>query len=125
MDEAPEPVRAAWQHAIDGWDEPARHDALFRVIVEHNCFAWAARQYKQRGDAIATERLAKLRRAAEASLVATATVRPKSPDERAHPLRSPLALLGILVVAVLLALVLTVVVRNNRTANNTAPASSR
>jgi hypothetical protein len=105
----PEPVLDAWQRAEASWDDPAHHDALFRAAAQHNCFAWAAGRYKTRaGDPIASVRLAKLRRAAEAALLATATVRP-SADNR-H-LRSIFILVASLALAVALALVLAYVIR--------------
>lgn len=106
----PEPVRDAWQRVVDGWDDPARHDELFRVVAQHNCFAWAAGRYRQRkDDPVADARLAKLRRAAEVTLLATATAR----RARVRAPGKPVAiLLAALVLALLLALVLTVVIRN-------------
>ena len=99
-DAIPEPVRAAWQGVLGGWDEPARHDAFFQVVVHHGCYAWAAGRYKQKaGDAIADARLAKLQRAAEAALFATAAVRPAASDQGKSNMK-------LFVVAMLFALVI-------------------
>jgi hypothetical protein len=74
----PEPVRAVWQALQGGWDDPKRHEAFLGLVAQHNCFAWAAARYKERaGDAIADAQLAKLRNAATATMLATATAKPK------------------------------------------------
>src|SRR5256885_15958771 len=99
MDEAiPEPVRIAWQHALDGWEHQERHDLFIAQVAQHNCYAWAAARYKQKGDAIATRQLARLRETATATLLAGATTRPK-PSEQ--PYRSPIAVLLAVAVAVI------------------------
>jgi hypothetical protein len=67
-------VEAAWQRVVEGWDEPARHEAMLGLVARHGEFAWAAARYKERaGDAIADKQLEKLRKAATATLFATAT----------------------------------------------------
>ena len=110
MDDAaiPEPVVAAWQRCVDGWDEPARHDALLAAVVQHNCFAWAAARYKTKaGDPVADARLARLRRAAEAALLATATVRPEASEGRSNLRVFALAMALLVAIAIVTALVMS------------------
>ena len=72
----PEPVRAAWQRAVDAWDDPERHKLFIGLVAQHNCFSWAAARYRERaGDAVADRQIERLRTAAYATLAATATVR--------------------------------------------------
>jgi hypothetical protein len=101
----PEPVLAAWQRALDAWDDPARHDALFGAVAQHNCFAWAAARYKQKADdPIAAARLVKLRRASEAALLATAMARP---TERQDRIRSTFRLFAIAMVVLVVFLLVS------------------
>ena len=75
----PEAVTRAWDEAVLHWDEQARHDALLGLVAQHSCYAWAAAKYKERGDdPIAAQQLVRVRKAATATLLATATVRPES-----------------------------------------------
>jgi len=91
-------VRAAWDHAVEAWSESARHDELLRVVAAHNGYAWAAGRYRTRtGDPIAARQLDRLRRAAEATLLASATVRP---DAAARPYRAAIGVLAILIVVI-------------------------
>ena len=72
-------VTAAWDRVVEDWDDPARHDALIGLVAQHNCFVWAAARYKERaGDPIADKQLERLRRAATATMLATATARPEA-----------------------------------------------
>lgn len=91
----PDSVRAAWQHAVDGWDEPARHDALLAQVAQHGCYPWAAARYRERGaDPIAEARIERLRKAATATLYATAKPRP---ERRTRPYSVTIAVLIALV----------------------------
>jgi hypothetical protein len=68
---------AAWQRVLDGWDDPTRHEALMGLVAQESQFAWAAAKYKERaGDAIADKQLERIRKAATASLFASATKKP-------------------------------------------------
>lgn len=95
-DEAvPDSVRAAWQHAVDGWGEPARHDALLAQVAQHGCYAWAAARYRERGDdPVAQARIERLRKAATATMYATA--KPRA-DRRTRPYSVTIAMLIALV----------------------------
>jgi hypothetical protein len=97
-DEAPPAVEAAWRRAIEAWGEQARHDEVLRQVATHDAYAWAARRYRARGaDAVAERALARLRRAAAATLLASATARAAP---AATPYRAAWAVLGILVLVI-------------------------
>lgn len=107
--EVPEPVRAAWARVADAWSDPARHDELLRQAAAHRCYAWAAGRYRTRsGEPIADRQLDRLRRAAEATLLAGATVRR---DAAASPYRATVVVLALLVAAVVVGLVYAALVR--------------
>ena len=107
--EAPGPVRAAWARVADGWGDPARHDELLRQVAAHCCYAWAAGRYRTRGgDPIAERQLDRLRRAAEATLLAGATVRREA---AATPYRATVVVLALLVATVVVGLVYAALVR--------------
>ena len=98
----PDSVRAAWAHAGEAWSEATRHDELLRLVAAHNCYAWAAGRYRTRsGDAIAARQLDRLRRAAEATLLASATARP---DPVARPYRAAIGVLAVLIVVIVVGL---------------------
>ncbi len=78
----PELVRAGWQRVVDDWSSPASHDALLTLVTRDGCFAWAAARYREVSrarpdDPIASRELARLARAAEVALRATATAQPE------------------------------------------------
>lgn len=100
--EIPEAVRAAWSAVVsspEAWAEQARHDAFVQLVASASVFAWAAGQYqeirRQRpDDAIAVRQLERVRRTAEAAMLATTTVR----EVKHSPYRSATAILVMLVV---------------------------
>jgi hypothetical protein len=105
----PEPVRAAWAGVAGAWSDPARHDELLRQVAAHRCYAWAAGRYRTRGgDPIAERQLDRLRRAAEATLLAGATVRR---DTAALPYRATVGVLAVLIAAVVVGLVYAALAR--------------
>ena len=104
-----EPVRAAWQHATDAWTDDARHDALFQTAATHNAYAWTAGRYRSRRDSIADRQLERLRRAAEATLLAGATARA---DAANKPYRATAGVLAALVIVVAAGLIYAMVVRD-------------
>jgi uncharacterized Zn finger protein (UPF0148 family) len=115
----PEAVREAWAHAIAAWSEPARHDDVLRQVAAHNSYAWAAARYRTRGrDPIAQRQLDRLRRAAEATLLASATVRP---DTAARPYRATAGVLAVLVAAILVGLIYAAVIRAPAATAPTSP----
>jgi hypothetical protein len=113
-------VTCAWERAVDHWDDPVRHDAVFAAVVQHNGFAWAAARYKERaGDAIADAQLERLRKAATATLLATATARD---DRHATPYRKVMVWFAVLVVMLLLGLVFARVVIDTTPRRDPTPA---
>jgi len=103
----PDAVREAWAHAAEAWSDAARHDELLRLVATHDCYAWAAGRYRTRtGDPIAARQLDRLRRAAEATLLASATVRP---DPAAKPYRAAIGVLAILIVVIVVGLLYAVI----------------
>lgn len=107
--EVPEAVHAAWARAAEAWSDPARHDELLRQVAAHRCYAWAAGRYRTRGgDPIAERQLDRLRRAAEATLLAGATVRREAAP---GPYRGTVGVLAVLIAAVLVGLVYAALAR--------------
>ena len=110
----PDAMLAAWDHAVGAWSEQARHDALLRVVAAHNGYAWAAGRYRTRtGDPIAVRQLDRLRRAAEATMLASATVRP---DTAARPYRAAIGVLAILIVVIAVGVVYAMIRQPGATA---------
>lgn len=106
----PEVVREAWLRATARWHEPAVHDELLQLAAAHNCYAWVAGRYRTRSaDAVAQRQLDRLRRTAEATLLASATARQEA---TARPYRATRSVLVILIVAVLVGLLYAMVIRD-------------
>jgi hypothetical protein len=113
-------VTCAWKRAALHWDDPACHEAVIVAVVQHNSFAWAAARYKERaGDAIADRQLERLRKAATATLFATATARD---DKHATPYRKVMMWFAVLVVMLLLGLVFTRLVVDTTPRREPTPA---
>lgn len=116
----PEPVTAAWQAIGGQWDEPKRHDAMFELAARHGALAWLGGRYRERAktdDPIAVKQLEKIRKAAEATLFASATTRG---DQRK---RNTLVALG--VVAIILGIIAAVVYFTASKAPPTVPPPTR
>lgn len=91
----PDALAAAWDHAIAAWDDPARHDEVLRLVAQQDAYAWAAARYRTRaGDPIGDRQLARVKKAAEVTLYATATARK---DTSAKPYRAVIAIVVILI----------------------------
>ena len=71
----PDIVKQTWQRVTAEWTEQARHDAMLRVVTEHNAFPWAAAMYREqaaiRGDELSKRQLDRVLRGAEALMYAT------------------------------------------------------
>jgi ribosomal protein L40E len=107
----PDPVREAWARAAAAWDDDARHDDLLGLVASHNAYAWAAGRYRTRGDdAIARRQLDRLRRAAEATMLASATARPAA---ETRPYRGTAGVLAVLVIVIVIGLFYAVVIRDH------------
>ncbi len=117
-----EPVRAAWQRADEAWPDDARHDELFQPAARHNAYAWTAARYRGRGkDPVARRQLDRLRRAAEATLLAGASARP---DSTTKPYRATAGVLVALLVVVAGGLLYATVIKDRRTGARSHPAPS-
>ncbi len=96
------PVQAAWERVAAAWDDPALHDELFRLTTIHTCHAWTAARYRTewqaRGGTGLDPHLERMRKAAEATLLTTATARPAA----ATPYRSARLTLIVLVVLIMI-----------------------
>jgi hypothetical protein len=107
----PEPLREAWTRATGAWSDPAHHDEVLRLVATHSCYAWAAARYRTRGsDPVAARQLDRLRRAAEATLLASATVRPVA---AARPYRATVGVMAILIAAIGVGLIYAAVARES------------
>jgi hypothetical protein len=106
-------VRDAWQRVTDAWAESVEHDRFFNLVVKHSSFAWAAARYRERGDdAIAKVQLERLRKAAVAAMMVTATARPAKDK---MPYRSSLIVLVCLLVALVVAIFVTTSIHDSHT----------
>jgi hypothetical protein len=103
-------VRDAWQRATARWNDPAVHDELLQLAAAHHSYAWVAGRYRTRGpDAVAQRQIERLRRTAEATLLASATARSSA---AARPYRAARSVLAILIVAVVVGLLYATVIRD-------------
>jgi hypothetical protein len=110
-------VRVAWERAVAEWNDSARHDAFLQVVASHGAYAWAAGRYRdagraRAGDVIGPRQLDRLRRAAEATLLASAGARP---DPRTTPYRATMTILAMMVVAIIAGLLYAVVSQGSTT----------
>lgn len=134
----PGSLRVAWDALIEAWDEPARHDRVLQLTVQHGCYAWTAERYRgvraRRGaDAtdpyrVASDRrgadatdhyLERIRRAAEAALLVTATRRERTGPQ---PYRGTTMLLALIVVMIVLGVLYATFVRARGATQGGAPA---
>jgi uncharacterized Zn finger protein (UPF0148 family) len=121
----PEPVREAWAHAAEAWNDAAVHDEVLRQVAAHSSYAWAASRYRTRRDTIGERQLDRLRRAAEATLLASATARR---DATAKPYRASRSVLAFLIVAIAVGVLYAMVIRDRPApgaASGAAPAAVR
>lgn len=103
----PDVLVAAWDRAVEGWDDPSRHDEVMRLVAQHDAYAWAAERYRTRaGDPIGDRQLDRVSRAAEVTMRAAAT--PRS-EPRAKPYRAATAVLVMLIVAAVVALLFAMI----------------
>lgn len=97
MTVAPEPITTAWDDLLQHWDDQARHDVLVGLVAQHDCYAWAAARYKERGDdPIAVRQLERVRKAALATMFAKAS---RKPEQGNVPFKG--SLLVLVIVAIL------------------------
>jgi hypothetical protein len=111
-------VEAAWERVVESWDDPARHDALVGLVAQHSAFAWAASKYKERaGDAIADKQLERIRKAATATMFATASR--KQTEET--PYRRTMVIFIVLLLMMVLGLLGVKMVHDSRTQDAPPP----
>ena len=110
-DAPPDVLVAAWDHAVEKWDDQPRHDEVIRLVAQHDAYAWAAERYRTRaGDPIGDRQLDRVRRAAEVTMRASAI--PKA-EPRANPYRAATAVLVMLIVAAVVALLFAMIRRSS------------
>lgn len=108
--EAPDVLIAAWDRAALAWDDPALHDEVMRLVAQHDAYAWAAARYRTRaGDPVGDRQLARVRRAAEATMLAGASARA---DKTPKPYRAATTVLVMLIVAAIAGLLYATISRN-------------
>jgi uncharacterized Zn finger protein (UPF0148 family) len=108
----PEPVRVAWSRVSetpDAWADAGRHDELLRQVVAHNAYAWTAARYRTRDDKVSHQQTERLRRTAEATLLASASTRR---DAENKPYRATRSVLGFLIVAIVVGVLYAMVIRD-------------
>jgi hypothetical protein len=108
-----EDVTAAWERAVEQWDDNSRHEAVLAMVVQHSAFAWAAARYKERGDdPIAQARLERLRKAATAAMMATGSTR--KTDEVKSPATKIAIWLTVMIAMLLVGLLFAKIVVDGR-----------
>jgi hypothetical protein len=108
-------VRTAWDAVLVRWDAQPPHDAFVQAVAAAGAFAWAAGQYqnellRRAGDRVAVRQLARLRRTAEAAMLASAVVR----QPTVRPYRSATAILVMLVVVLVAGALYATLMRETR-----------
>jgi hypothetical protein len=107
----PDVLSAAWERTEAAWDDPAGHAEVMRLVAAHDAYAWAAARYRTRaGDPIGDRQIAKIRKAAEATMLATATSRK---DSTPKPYRALTAVMIMLIAAAIAALLYANVMRED------------
>ncbi len=112
----PAELHASWTRVTESWQDQPRHDAFVQEAVTLGAYAWAAGQYqdvrRQRpDDAMARRQLERVRRTAEAAMLASAAVR----QEQKAPYRSATAILVMLVVVLMAGALYATFMRETRT----------
>ena len=129
----PPEIEAAWERVLCAWDDTGRHDTLLQLVAQHDAYAWTAARYrdaKRAGsgaasaspspfrsypdhavDAVADRQLERLRRAAEATLHASASARDRARDRARPPYHVSKAVLAMLVFAIVAGLIFALVLR--------------
>jgi hypothetical protein len=107
----PASVRAAWEAVAAHWDDPAGHDALFTLTAQHQVYAWTAARYREaragKPAGSADPHLERMRKAAEATLLVTATNR----ETRKQPYLSSFIVLALVGFMIVLGMLLAVYMR--------------
>jgi hypothetical protein len=99
-EDVPERLVTAWDRAE--WSDARAHDDLLQLAHTLDAYPWLAAKYRARtpgDDALAQERLARIQKAMEVTLLASAT--PK-PDKAGMKYRGLIAILALVVLAAVL-----------------------
>jgi hypothetical protein len=96
-------LEALWAACEESWSETSRHDRFVEAVASSGRYAYAARRYREAtrrrpADPVATARLERISRMAEAALILERTARP-SDDEGATPYKGAIILLMVLLLA--------------------------
>jgi len=123
----PEPVTRAWIACELDWNDPAKHEKFTAAVVEHNAFAYAARQYraaaaKRADDPTALAQIERLGKMAEAALKATAALRP---EKSTNPYKGTTILLVACVVALVFGLIYAVISKRSSDNGELTPVPRR
>ncbi len=120
----PDVLTTAWERTLEAWDDTSRHDEVMRLVAQHDAYAWAAARYRTRtGDAIGARQLERVRKAAEATLYATASVRAETSPKPYRALTAVLVMLILAAVAgVLYAMIVHDKAENRQDATPASPA---
>jgi hypothetical protein len=106
----PEALIAAWDRALEAWADQARHDEVMRLVTANDAYAWAAQRYRSKpGDPIGERMLDRIRKSAEATLMAS---RAERKDTAPKAYRATVALLVFLLIAAVAGLIYTTMLRN-------------
>lgn len=100
-------LKLQWDKTVAAWSDQAHHDELLRLVTQHDAYAWAAARYRdaqeeRSDDAIAGQQIERLRRAAEVTLLSTATPKPEAATSSYRATRAVLAVLIVSAVALLI-----------------------
>ena len=112
-------MKAAWQDAVDHWDDAKRHDAAFSLAAAQDALPWLGGRYRaeaKQGDEMAAKRIEKIIKATEATLLATASERDPEAKKRAGYIA-----LG---VAIVVLVIIGIVVYSGASRTKDAPAVS-
>lgn len=100
-------LQLQWDRTVAAWSEQAHHDELLRLVTQHDAYAWAVARYREAqersvDDLIAPQQIERLRRAAEVTLLSTATPRPEATTSSYRATRAVLAVLIVSAIALLI-----------------------
>jgi hypothetical protein len=106
----PTELADSWQHALERWADPGRHDTALGLAAKHHEFAWLATKYREAtrsnpSDVIAPNRLERVVKAA--TIVAFTLPRQPVPAPQRRPYRGAVVLLIGAVIATGIALRIT------------------
>lgn len=96
-------MKAAWQDAVDHWDDPKKHDAAFSLAAAQDALPWLGGRYRadaKAGDELAAKRIERIIKATEATLLATASERDPEQKKRAGYIALGVALVVLVIIGI-------------------------